>query len=414
MRLGDQSKLGDGVRRRAAANPIADDEQRFTHQGLPDGDVWMFSMIRPEIKTILRSVSKSLIALGISLLLTLSLCLTTETVAQSNSAIAALQWNLDGSQLAIVHGGDSTTCLPGYSAPYTLELISSTATLTQVLSDTVCELGSVAFSSDGLHIITRSRAGRLHVMDTSDLNIIEIIDTMSSGGGLKASPTEPQFIIIENNTSASIYELTVSNDDVLLNIVDSINMFSQDHSELIIDADWDSTGTMIATSSDDGTVAVWDLAQDNLIVRVSEPDGEAVKLVSWSKAGDAIAFANQSGRVSVWDISEENILLNLPAHSQRLNRLVWSPDGARLASASEDGTVKVWNAQTGTLIETLTYPGPVYALDWSPDGTKIAYGGADLSGNPPQVMIVDAPEIEPTPTPTVSGTHDDAFSTPAP
>ncbi len=97
----------------------------------------------------------------------------------------------------------------------------------------------------------------------------------------------------------------------------------------------------------------------------------------------------------VWDLDEAGATYHFEEHSDQVNDMAYSPDGTRLASASEDGTVKVWNAQTGALIETLTYPGPVYALDWSPDGEQIAYGGADLSGSPPEVVIVDAPQFDP-------------------
>jgi WD40 repeat protein len=90
---------------------------------------------------------------------------------------------------------------------------------------------------------------------------------------------------------------------------------------------------------------------------------------------------------------EDGVELLLVGHDDVVNKLVWSSDGTRIASASDDGSVRIWDAETGGLLEILTYNGPIYAMDWSPDGTKIAYGGANLSGGVPEVKIVDVSDI---------------------
>jgi len=82
----------------------------------------------------------------------------------------------------------------------------------------------------------------------------------------------------------------------------------------------------------------------------------------------------------------------------------WNPDARRLGVGLRDGTVQIWDVETLEVLETSWQSGSAYVFDWSPDGSQIAYGGADLSGNPPQIQIVDAPEIEPTPTPTFTAT----------
>ena len=336
-----------------------------------------------------------------SLVISLLFSVLSQTNAQTTSAVSALVWSPSGEQLAILRGTDGPSCTPGNYAPHELDLmtISTNQVQTQPLSDNVCEVGDVAFSFDVAYLIARSSTGRIHILSAENLNILHIQETMIVGNGLKTSPVDFRYVMLRGGTSAGVFSFDVDNDDFNITLTGGVSAYAGAHSAPIRDADWDPTGNMIATVSDDATLAIWDLVQDVLISRINEPNGQAIQRVAWSQAGDLIAFSNQLGEISILDVTSQNIPFNFAAHNQTINRLDWSPDGTRLASASEDGTVKVWNAETGNLLETLTYSGPVYALDWSPDGEHIAFGGADISGNPPQIEIVAIPMLSLTVTP---------------
>ncbi len=90
-------------------------------------------------------------------------------------------------------------------------------------------------------------------------------------------------------------------------------------------------------------------------------------------------------------------------------RVSWSPDGSKIALGqgieicddpdSSLYSIRILNASAGQNIQTLLGSTcPIYNLDWSPDGTKIAYGG--ISGT---VTIVPVPASTHIPPPAPAG-----------
>ena len=58
--------------------------------------------------------------------------------------------------------------------------------------------------------------------------------------------------------------------------------------------------------------------------------------------------------------------------------VAFSPDGNTIASGSSDNSIRLWNANTGTLLRTLTgHTSLVYSVAFSPDGNTIASGSLD-------------------------------------
>lgn len=155
------------------------------------------------------------------------------------------------------------------------------------------------------------------------------------------------------------------------------------HTNWVNAVDWSPDGTQIASSSDDGTVQVWDAVTGREISNYRL--GAYKRAVAWSPDGKRLAAGGSDCRVHVWDVAEQHEILQYTGHSDLIWALSWSPDGRYIVSGGgytgisgykRDFTLHIWDTTTGKCI--LTYKGhlmEVQAIQWSPDGKYIASGG---------------------------------------
>lgn len=309
--------------------------------------------------------------------------------------ITALVWNTDGD--ALVVGTTANTemgCTDGIVFVYIPNDSSSTS---NILSDEErCGIVDIDFSYDGALIFVQNAVAKTKIWK----NTVTYEYQFGMGIGadvtaLDAAPTQPLFARVLFNTLVEIISYEAPNFDASL--IDLEPLLVE-----ISDITWSPSSDQFAASGLGGQIGIWD-AQAGSLSQLIEYDLDNGKTaIDWSAQEEFIAFGDLMGTVVIWNLVDSEAKYRFEGNASKVNDLDWHPDGTMLASASEDGTVRVWNTESGDLLETFTYTGPVYALDWSPDGTQIAFGGADTTGNPPQVMIVDAPqlpEITPTPIP---------------
>ena len=100
--------------------------------------------------------------------------------------------------------------------------------------------------------------------------------------------------------------------------------------------------------------------------------------MQFSPNGKTIASGSADKTVRLWDANTGTLLKTLTEHTGDVHSVQFSPNGKTIASASSDKTVRLWDASTGTLLKTFTgHIGEVHSVQFSPNGKTIASGSAD-------------------------------------
>ncbi len=119
---------------------------------------------------------------------------------------------------------------------------------------------------------------------------------------------------------------------------------------------WSPDGKSIAAVGEDNTVRVWKANNGQDIITYKPPSklGDAfrgivnsIDSISWSPDGSQIASSSEDGTVQVWNaFTGDNITTYLGHISHDVPyavlRVAWSPIGNRIASSGVDETVQVW------------------------------------------------------------------------
>ncbi|WP_165226703.1 protein kinase domain-containing protein [Aquisphaera insulae] len=154
-------------------------------------------------------------------------------------------------------------------------------------------------------------------------------------------------------------------------------------------------GTLIATSSWDGTVKLWDACRGTLR-RTLVGHKDWVLAVAFSPGGSQLASAGADGAIKLWDLNPGRDGETLRGHTKNVTSVAYSPDGRHLASGSSDQTVKLWDVDGRR--ETRVWreaAGPVARVAFFADGRRllVSTNREDAAGNvAPRLMVLDTLE----------------------
>ncbi|MDF1666501.1 MAG: protein kinase, partial [Planctomycetota bacterium] len=142
-------------------------------------------------------------------------------------------------------------------------------------------------------------------------------------------------------------------------------------------------GTVLASSSDDQSIFLWDTKTQKQLRSLKGHD-KAVNGVRFSPDGKLLASASADKSVRLWDVKNGKRLATLNGHKHWVMSICFSPDGKILASASADKTVRLWDLSNGLdNIEEITllegHEAGVLNVNFSPDGKTLASASWDHS-----------------------------------
>jgi len=135
---------------------------------------------------------------------------------------------------------------------------------------------------------------------------------------------------------------------------------------------------VVATSSDDGTIRLWDAVSGDEL-RILTRRRAAVTALRFSGDGKSLASGDASGHIEVWDPSTGRAIASLCCQGDRIEDIALSPDGSRLVSAARSDGVALWDVKGRRREASLLTKSEHYAerVRFSPDGHWIAAGTND-------------------------------------
>lgn len=176
-----------------------------------------------------------------------------------------------------------------------------------------------------------------------------------------------------------------------------------EHDATVVALAYSPDGRLLASSSADTTVRLWNVQAGTHQV-LKHP--ETVGAVAFYRGGVALAAGVRDGSIRIWKVAGEVVLIQpdcglaqlwdnvcggtvLNGHTRPVTSVAFSPDGATLASGSVDGTIRLWNLRDGRY-QTLTAGDVVHAISFSRTGNLLAASaGGTMADRRSKILVWD-------------------------
>src|SRR5262249_8417907 len=129
------------------------------------------------------------------------------------------------------------------------------------------------------------------------------------------------------------------------------------HNSFITDVSWRLDSNVLASSSEDTTVKLWEMENGTAIKNIGA-DGGGALCVRFAKDGRLIT-AGRDRVVRLWD-ANGNKLRDFEGFNALALRAVITHDDSRIIGADFSGEVRIWDAKDGRRLANLTVnPAPL-------------------------------------------------------
>ena len=151
------------------------------------------------------------------------------------------------------------------------------------------------------------------------------------------------------------------------------------HTKPIFDIKTIGNKNELITTGEDGTVAVWSLADFKEIYRF-QVAYDTVRTVAISPDESEIAFGCKDHLIRIYDLADYSLKQSLTGHTFPVTSLAYEPGGAYLISGSRDAQLKIWDLPSYTLRDTIpAHLFTIYSIVFHPTLPYFATSSQDKS-----------------------------------
>lgn len=272
------------------------------------------------------------------------------------ASMSAMQHETDP-ELALLLAREGAVRAPTIEAERALRRELQTSPLENTLRGHEGVVWDVAYSPDGLSIVSASRDMTARVWREGR----EVLALRGHTGTLYAATFSPD--------GTRIATASVDGTARVWSAADGSEIFSMQHLWEVRDVAFDPRGRFIATIDEQGEVWEWSVAGELLGSWATGPGGHALAI---DPVRTRIATAGDDGIGRIWALDESVPAVELGENTGALLDVAFSSDGLHLATAGRDDTVRIWNAESGELEKILRgHDQSVQGVSFSADGTRL-------------------------------------------
>lgn len=111
--------------------------------------------------------------------------------------------------------------------------------------------------------------------------------------------------------------------------------------------------SLIATSSEDATIKVWDFETGDF-ERTLKGHTDVVQDIAFDHTGKLLASCSADMSIKLWNFQTFECLKTLTGHDHNVSSVTFMPTGDFIVSASRDKTIKMWEVGTGYCVKTFS------------------------------------------------------------
>jgi WD40 repeat protein len=135
----------------------------------------------------------------------------------------------------------------------------------------------------------------------------------------------------------------------------------------------------LISTGEDGTLAVWSLADFSLLYHFSVIQN-TVRTIAISNNEQEVALGCKDGIIRIYSSADYSLLQELTGHTLPITSLQYSPDGTYLISGSRDAQLKIWTLPDYRLTNSIpAHMFSIYTIAFHPTEPYFATCSQDKS-----------------------------------
>jgi WD40 repeat protein len=209
-----------------------------------------------------------------------------------------------------------------------------------------------AFSPDNLEF---TLVGDDKLIHTYDANTGKPFDVLEGHGG----PVRCVAYVSANTlaSSGADNDLVVWDTDPLFTLDRVLGRSGPGFVDRVIALAFSPDGKLLATGggepSRSGEVKIWQVADGALVREISDAHSDTVFGLEFSRDGLLLASSSADKFVKVFDVASGKLQKSFEGHTHHVMGVSWQFDGKVLASCGADNVIKVWSYETGEQQRTI-------------------------------------------------------------
>ncbi|XP_014673749.1 PREDICTED: pre-mRNA 3' end processing protein WDR33-like [Priapulus caudatus] len=233
-----------------------------------------------------------------------------------------------------------------------------------------CPIFCVCWTPEGRRLITGASSGEFTLWNGLTFNFETILQAHDAACRTMVWSHNDQWMITGDHSGFVKYWQTNMN---------NVKMF-QAHKESVRSLSFCPTDNKFASSSDDGTVRVWDFLRCHE-EKILRGHGADVKFVDWHPQKALLASGSKDTQqpVKLWDPKTGQSLATLHIHKGTVMSVRWNQNGNWLLSASRDHLVKVFDIRAMKELQTFRgHKKEACSLAWHPVHESLFASGGSV------------------------------------